>query len=184
MELYALSLFVHVVGALGLVAGLALEWHGIARVRHAATAEQARERLSVFRPLLVIGPLSGLAVLVTGAQMAVARWESARWPWVALLSLVLIAIVFCVSSVRVRRLGAAVADAHGPLNLDALRRARDPVVLASVQLRVAMVLGITYLMTSKPDASGSLLVMAVAVVLGLLASVPAWTRPSTVEAVG
>jgi hypothetical protein len=184
MELYALSLYIHVVGALGLVGALALEWHAVAQLRHAAAAEQARECLSAFRPPRVIGPLSALAVLVTGAQMAVARWESARWPWVALLSLVLITIVFFVSSVRVRRLGAAVADARGPLDADALRRARDPVLLASVHTRVAMVLGITYLMTTKPDASGALLAMAVAVVLGLLASVPAWTRPSSVEAVG
>jgi hypothetical protein len=184
MELYALSLYVHVVGALGLVGALALEWHAVARLRHDATAEQARECLSAFRPLRVIGALSTLAVLVTGAQLTAARWESARWPAVALLSLVLIAIVFFVSSVRVRRLGAAVADAHGPLDADVLRRARDPVVLASVHTRVAMVLGITYLMAAKPDASGALIAMGVAIVPGLIASVPAWTRPTSAAAVG
>ena len=43
-----------------------------------------------------------------------------------------------------------------------------------VYMLVMLVLGIVYLMTAKPALGGSLLVMGVAVILGLVISLPGW----------
>ena len=48
MTLYSVALFVHVLGALGLFAGLALEWAGLRRLRHATTARQVHARAATF----------------------------------------------------------------------------------------------------------------------------------------
>jgi len=108
--------------------------------------------------------------------MWLARWEFDRWPGVALLARVLFGILFFVLSGRVRRFGAALTATRGPLRRDLVRRTRDPVLVTSVSTRVSIGLGIPYLMTNKPEASKALLAMVMAVVLGVLAGVPAWGR--------
>ena len=57
---------------------------------------------------------------------------------------------------------------HGPL-----ARLPDPLLWVSIQIRVAVALGIVFLMTFKPDLNGSLVTIAVAAVLGLVAALPA-----------
>ena len=83
MSLYDISLFLHVVGAFGLVAVLAIESVG----------------LSVLRRLG--GPASGLVVL-TGIYMTVVRWRGQAWTTIALAALILIAVLGAVSAKRVK----------------------------------------------------------------------------------
>ena len=55
----------------------------------------------------------------------------------------------------------------------ALRRLlNDPLLGISIQTRVAIALGIVFLMTVKPDLGGSLLAIGVATGLGLLSALP------------
>jgi hypothetical protein len=62
----------------------------------------------------------------------------------------------------------------GPLP-DALeRQAHHPILFTSAQTLVAILLGIVFLMTTKPSLVLSLLVMALATVLGLVSSIPFW----------
>ena len=44
--------------------------------------------------------------------------------------------------------------------------------VASVRARVAVALGVVFLMTVKPDPAGSLVVIAIALVLGIASAVP------------
>ena len=66
MNVYSIVLYVHIVGALGLFVALGLEWTALARLRGAATAEEARGALGALGPTRVIGPLSLAAILVAG----------------------------------------------------------------------------------------------------------------------
>ena len=43
MSLYAIAVFLHIVGALGLFAALGLEWASLLNLRRATAAGQARE---------------------------------------------------------------------------------------------------------------------------------------------
>ena len=48
-----------------------------------------------------------------------------------------------------------------------------------IRLRVAIALGIVFLMTAKPDLAGALLSMGIAIVLGLVPSLPMGSRAQT-----
>ena len=62
-----------------------------------------------------------------------------------------------------------------PLPIDStlpdLRRAlRDPILLTSLRTRLAIVLGVVFLMTVKPSSLASVVVIILAAAIGLLAS--------------
>lgn len=83
MSLYDISLFLHVVGAFGLVAALAIESASLSGSR----------RLG--------GPASGIVVL-TGIYMTIVRWRGQGWTIVALAALILIAVLGAISTRRVK----------------------------------------------------------------------------------
>jgi hypothetical protein len=54
---------------------------------------------------------------------------------------------------------------------------RSPILVMSLRVRLAIVLGVVFLMTVKPSGVASLLVMALALAVGLLAGqIPARRR--------
>jgi hypothetical protein len=67
------------------------------------------------------------------------------------------------------RLGPAVGRAEGPLSAELREMLRSPILLMSLRVRLAIVLGVVFLMTVKPSGVASLAVMVVAVALALLA---------------
>lgn len=62
----------------------------------------------------------------------------------------------------------------GPLPDVLERRTHDPILFTSAHTLAAILLGIVFLMTTKPSLAVSLLVMALASVLGLVSSLPFW----------
>jgi hypothetical protein len=75
-----------------------------------------------------------------------------------------------VTGRRLRAIGQALKRERGPLS-DALQAAmQDGRLLASLHTRVAVGLGVVFLMTVKPDLVGSLLTLGVAILVGLGAS--------------
>ena len=92
MSLYSISLFLHIVGALGIFAAIGLEWAGLANLRRATDTAQVREwvRLLLAAPRVVGGP-AALLVLVSGIHMSATRLGAQGWILVALGGMVLIA---------------------------------------------------------------------------------------------
>ena len=174
MTPYTIVLFAHVVGALGLFAALALEWTSLRRLRGATTTEQAREWLGAVRLVRVVGPASLAAVLVTGLYMAATAWGAAPWIVVALGAMASLPPLGALNGLRLAAIRRKLAPESGPLSPAARRRLREPLLWTSVHVRSAILLGIVFLMTAKPDTGGALLAIATAVALGLLASGPAW----------
>lgn len=181
MSFYTLALFAHILGVLGVFVGIALDWATILRLRRAQAITLVREVTSLvgFQARLV--QISALLLLVAGIYLTVTAWDSDP-PWI-LLSLVALVVIGALSGgVSGRRLTAirkAAADAEaadGTIPPALQRRMADPVLLTSVQTAVMVGLGAVFLMTTKPDWSGSLITLAVAVVLGVL-SAQLWRRP-------
>src|SRR5256885_8570677 len=73
MSVYAIAVFLHIVGALGLFAALALEWASLYNLRRVATAAQAREWAKLLSALRFVGGPSALTILVTGLYMMATR---------------------------------------------------------------------------------------------------------------
>ena len=162
MNRYAIALFLHIVGALGLFAALGLEWTSLRQLRRATTVAQARAWFDVLGLVRRIGPASLATILLPGFYLMATAWSWTGWIVVALAGMGLLAALGALNGV--------------PLAAPVRERLQHPRFVASIQTRVALVLGIVFLMTVKPDLGGALLTIGVAVVLGLVASVPAWRR--------
>ena len=97
-------------------------------------------------------------------------WGPRGWILVALGSLVLLGVIGAFGTGRrMARIGPMVGRTHGPLPDEVRGMLRSPILLTSLRVRLAMVLGIVFLMSVKPSALASLLVIVVAIALGLLA---------------
>ncbi len=172
--LYPLLVFVHLLGAVGLFAAIAVEALLLRRLRAAETAADARASLGLLASTFRGGPAAMAAVLVSGAAMMAMAWGREAWLVAAFVGLVAMgALGGAVSLRRVRRLRAALASEGDPRLSEAFRSELAAGALtASLRLRLAIGVGILALMTFKPGAAGSTLVLAAAAVLGIAAGLP------------
>jgi hypothetical protein len=166
VSLYSISVFLHVVGALGIFAGIALEQAGLRGLRRASTGAQVREWTTMLRALRRVEGPSALVVLATGLYLVATRWGRHAWIGLGLLGLVAMgALGGAVIGRRAKAIAQAVTD-DGAI-VPALRdRLRDPALRASASLRVALGLGIVFNMSVKPDTGGALAALGVALALG------------------
>jgi uncharacterized membrane protein len=174
MNIYTIVKFLHVSGAIGYFVAIGTWLFGLAALRRAQRVEQVRVLSNLVGRL---GPLFGISVLiilVTGLYMAFSAWGlQTGWIAVALTSLVLIApIGTALIEPRRRAIDRLAQEApDGPLPLPLDQRTHDPVLLTTLQTVAALLLGIVFLMTTKPSLMGALIVMALALVLGLASGV-------------
>lgn len=176
MNVYNIVLFLHVSGAIGYFVAIGTWLFGLSALRRAQRVEQVR---AIAHLIGLTGPLFGISVLLilaAGLYMALTAWSlQTGWITVALISLVLMApIGTALMELRRRTIDRLAREtpetpeaADGPLPESLERRIHDPVLLTTVQTIAALLLGIVFLMTTKPSLTGSLIVIAIALVLGL-----------------
>lgn len=173
--MYAISLFLHIVGALGIFAGLALEQAGLFNLHRASTPGQARESLSLFRVLQRIQGPSALLLLATGLYMMATRWRGQAWAGLGLVGMVVMAIIGAVvTGRRMKAIGRALPHDDGPLPAALRERFDDPALRMSASLRLALALGIVFNMSVKPGTWGASVALAIALGFGaVVAMAPA-----------
>jgi hypothetical protein len=177
ISLYSVALFLHIMGALGLFVALGLEWTSLLNLRRASTSDQAREWLKLYASLRRLYPLSWLLILIPGFYMAATAWGGAAWISIALGAVILLVILGIALGGRLMApVGQALSSESGPLSASVRQRISNPLLWASLWIRTAIALGIVFLMTVKPDLYGALITMGVAILLGLVASLPARGR--------
>lgn len=168
MNFYTIALFLHIVGALGLFVALSMEWMSLRQLRHATTIEQVREGLHTASRVPWLGIVSMVDILIFGVYMMAAAQIGAAWLIVAFWALVVLALIaLALTTRRMSAIARMVATEQGSVTLALHNAIRHPLLWISMQTRVAIALGIVFLMTVKPDLAGSLLVMGVAIALGL-----------------
>lgn len=173
MSNYTLALFFHFVGLAALFVGYGLEWIVSALLRTAATVEQARAWLRVYRTSLPISGPGLLVLILSGAYMAMLSGAMKEgWMSASMLAILLaLGIGFVLILPRVRALRGALGEAGGSLPAKAAELLQGSGLPTLIRVRACLALGIVYLMTVKPPTFGaSLAVLAVAIVLGVLAS--------------
>jgi hypothetical protein len=164
---FSFVLFLHVVAALSIFAVLAVDVVVLNRLRQASTFQDALPWIDVSPGSLAFLIGSPPVLFASGGYMAheLAAWNFA-WPKVAVVSLAFVAVLGAVAGRRMRaiRQSFSAGDLSGS---EMLRRFRDPFLHISLSVRVALVLGISYLMTATPDLLTSVLVIAVSASFGL-----------------
>lgn len=165
---YQLALFFHILAAFGLIAAITLESVSLRGLRHALSGEAARASLRAMEFVPPIGAGSAALILITGIYMMATAWGLQGWIVVALPGLILNALFGAlVTRGRMARIGPGVARANGPLSPATQLTLRDPILLASLRLRLGVVLGILFLMTVKPSPLVSLAIVAGGAAIGL-----------------
>jgi hypothetical protein len=170
MNIYNIVLFLHVSGAIGYFTSMGTWLFGLAALRQAQRVEQVRALAHLTWWLGPLFAISVLLILATGLYMAITAWGLLTgWIAVALVSLILIApLGTAIIEPRRRAIDRLAQGApDGPLSQSLEQRIHDPVLLTALQTVTILLLGIVFLMTNKPSLIGSLIVMAVALVLGL-----------------
>ena len=155
MNDYSLALFLHVVGALGFFVALGLEWTSLRHLRRAATVEQVREWMRVPAEMGRVGMIAMVMLLAAGFYMMVTVWGGVAWIMVTLGALVLaIPLGMVLTRRRMAAIGRTVSAETGPLSPTFHQLLHDPLLSISIQTRVAIAVGIVFLMTVKPDLIG------------------------------
>ena len=179
MTFYAVILFLHIVSAIGIFVGLALEGAATVALRKAAGAGDFRVSIGALRSVPVLFGSSGVIVLLTGGYLASKIGRAAvSWVVPSLVALVVIgALSGALTGRRLRRIRAIHLEGTGPVPIGLHTLVHDPLLVASLRIRLALALGIVYLMAAKPPVAASIVILACAAVVGLVASAPAFRQP-------
>ena len=173
MNSYSLALFLHIVGAMGFFLALGLEWFGLWQLRGARHSQEVRAWMGLLKSVRRGGFASMLAVVISGVYMMATTWGRVPWLIVTVGALVMVIVLaLALSGPRMAAIGRALVTEQGALSQTFHRLANHPLLWISIQTRVAITLGIVLLKTVKPDVSGSLLIIGVAIVLGLASTLP------------
>ena len=169
--MYSISLFLHIVGALGIFAALAFEQAALANLRRASTLSQAREWLSSMRALQRLQGPSALLLVATGLYMMITSWRQQAWAGLGLVGMVLMAIIgVVVTGRRMKAIGPLVPTSDGPLPAALRQRLDDAALRTSASVRVALALGIVFNMSVKPGTGGAVAALVIATALGFAAA--------------
>ncbi len=182
MSSYSIALFLHVVGALGFSVVLGFEWIGLSQLRKALLPEEVRTILRIIKTTDRLGMVSMPTIIITGIYMMLTVWGWAAWIVVVLAALVLEIVLFVGLSVpRMATIEKVQATEVGPVSQTFRNLVSDPVLWVSNQTRFAIILAIVFLKFAKPDLTGSLLTISIAIVLGLVSALPVLRRVQAQE---
>jgi hypothetical protein len=169
--LYTIALFIHIVGVLGIFTSVALELASLFGLRRARLMEEVRAWASLHQVIAWAFPLAALLTLGAGLFMALDTWGW-KVPWidVAFFAFIAMGLHGRFNVRRHQQLHRAMGEAlSGPVPAELFPHLNDPVLWSSTLLLTAIGLGVIFLMTVKPDLLGSLIALAIAIIVGLFA---------------
>jgi hypothetical protein len=175
---YHVVLFVHLVSLL-LAVGAAGTLHAAdLQIRRAPSLSAALRLALLMKRAAMAFPFAIVGLVGSGIYMTHHLAWGFSTPWVLAGEVGLGAIVALGDAVNGRfgrQLGMAIGGAlarggDGPLTDEVRERLANPVAKLASMAPTALMLGVVYVMTVKPGATGSALAMVVAVAVGAVAS--------------
>ena len=98
-----------------------------------------------------MGGISLLILLISGFYMTATVWGGVAWISVALGALIVLgALGGILTGLRMRAIRRTIVAENGPISAAFYRLLHHPLLWLSIQTRVAIALGIVFLMTVKP----------------------------------
>jgi MFS family permease len=171
MHGYDVVVFLHVIGAIGLVGSSLVAPLLAVAVRRTSTVASLREWAAFTRRLgQAVGPFAGLT-LVTGLVLGFwGDWWGSGWLEVSLaLFIVAGVLATAVLDPWARRLVEAVdAAPDGPVTAELDRARRDPRATVAEPVLLGIDVAIVFLMTVKPGVVGALVIAAIGLGAGAL----------------
>jgi hypothetical protein len=169
--LYTIVLFTHIVGVLSLFTCISLELASLFGLHRARLLEEVRAWTSLHQVIAWAFPLAALLTLAAGLFLALDAWGW-KVPWidVSFFAFTAMGLLGRFSTRRHQQLHLAIGETPGgPVPAELLPHLHDAVLWSSTLLLTAIGLGVIFLMTVKPDLFGSLMALAIAILVGLFA---------------
>ena len=175
MSLYALALFVHLVGVIVGLAGVCGWLFAFIGMRAARTVDQVRALLALYAMAGNIA-LGGVVLIgVGGLYMAFSAsfWQRA---WLIVATVTFVLVLFAGGAIlgpRQQALAKLAAEGpEGPLTASLRAQIQDPVTRVVLQTYIAVLFGVVFLMTIKPSVVWAIVVILIAAALGVLCGLP------------
>jgi hypothetical protein len=175
MDAYSVVLFIHLLGLLIAAMAASVAFYAALQLRQAATPSEAARWGRLIRSVVPAFPVATLTLLGSGAYMTQGHW-SWRTPWIDAGIAGLALIAACGSGIEAGR-GRALERELGTAGMSARARRllRDPYAWSAKVTTLTLMLGVMFVMSTKPGGLGSAVTIVVAVVVGPLAAVPFWS---------
>ena len=176
MSLYTIALFLHIVGVLLLAITFTAEGISLSHLRRAQTSAEVNDWQRVAGLGRVFGPASVLAILGPGLYMTITSWGWAPWIVAGSLAWLLIAVMGAINGIRL-----GVASRNAAADVTAMPRLRAPSFVLSWWTRVALALGVVFVMSTKPGLLGASLTLVVAAAAGVAAGTVSVSRSPAIH---
>ena len=166
--LYTVSLYLHIVGALIMFFAVGVEWLCLSNIRKAETRENILGWLKNFAVLKKLFAVSFFLLLIPGIYMMTEIWVDAAWAILGIIGLLSLSISGSVLSGKKMldiKKKAVLGETEFPLS-KILTKVRDNYFWNSFMVRGFTALGIVFIMTFKPGFLDSIIVIAIAGLIG------------------
>jgi len=178
MDPYSIVLSIHLVALLLAAMAASVAFYAALQLRRVSTPADAARWGRLVGSVVPVFPATTLTLFGSGAYMTQAQWT---WhtPWIDAGLAGLGLIVVCGSGIeqtRGRELKRELLTAG--MSPRALRLLRDPYAWSAKMTTLTLIVGIVFVMTTKPGSVASGATITAAVGLGVAAAIPFW-RPST-----
>ncbi|HEX9069854.1 MAG TPA: hypothetical protein VF807_13860 [Ktedonobacterales bacterium] len=172
MTAYTIALFLHILGAMGIFTVVGFAYISLISMRRAQSAQVTRLwAQTAARVTQFVLPISGLLVLLAGFTMLAVSYKSTPgWTIMGFIGLVLIGAI--TPQVTARRFSGIAQSLRGlpgdaTVPAETAAQVRAPAMWLTLNAVAGLLVGVVFLMTSKPDLLGSLITLLIATVLGL-----------------
>jgi hypothetical protein len=179
--MYQIALFIHILGVLCLMGGHTLIHTSLEVMRRAHTVERVRDWTAIATGLDRFMPPFTLAVVLPGIYMAWTTWGWAT-AWID-ISLALFLLMMLLGPVLLGRRFTALnnmvkATVSGPIQQPLAAQMRDRALWTIENTFTSLLLAILFLMTVKPNLLGTVIVVSIGLVAGLLSTIGMrWMAP-------
>jgi hypothetical protein len=177
MTFYSMLVFAHIAAAFFMFAGLLLESvvTGFLRRNPELAPFRAWSRIVSLASRLY-GPALGVILLSGGYLGSQMNAWGQGWIRVSLFTLLVIGAIGSFTSGRMRTIHRLLGEASDSAAAALQTKLNDPVLIASVRVRIALVFGVLLLMVSKLSLEPSLIIIGIATACGAVLALPAWKR--------
>ena len=171
MNVFSIVLFIHVLSAIAMFIGLALEGLILFRLRSARTLKELQFFVRASRRLAVIYAPAFVGIVLGGIYLASQLGSHAAWIPLALVATLLLLLVGGVVTGRaMSRLRKAVSQEAASLE-SISAQARSKSLVISYGFRAGLAVGIVFLMSAMPSLIPAITVLVVASLIGVLLAI-------------
>ena len=179
MDAYSIVLTIHLLGLLVAAMASSVALYAALQLRQVTSPPEAAHWGRLVRSVVPAFPVATVTLLGSGAYMTQSQWT---WhtPWIDAGLAGLGLIVICGSGIeasRGRLLKQELITAG--MSARALRLLRDPYAWSAKLTTLTLMIGVMFLMTTKPAGIASAATIGAAVIIGVVSAIPFWQRTAT-----